>query len=84
MQVFDNGIFFTVTVLRREVEDFASTWPCSGLSRRPVTFQFDKRNGDLVDSNDAMRHPHADGGAIVALCEDAKVEGLARLGLLKQ
>lgn len=58
MQCFDNGAFYTVTVLAREVYDFAIRWPCSGLRRnKPVTFQFDKRNGDLIDSNDRRQHP---------------------------
>ena len=81
MQCFDNGCFFTVTITSREVEDFASHWPCSGLNFKPVTFQFDKSNGDLVDSNDTFQHPSADGSAIVALADDAKSYGAKRLNL---
>lgn len=82
MQCFDNGSLFTVTVLAREVYEFAVTWPCSGLRRNnPVTFCFDKLTGDLVDSNDARQHPNADGGAIIALADDAKAYGVKRLGL---
>lgn len=81
MQCFDNGCFYTVTVTAREVQDFARTWPCSGLRARPVTFQFDKRNGDLVDTNDQRQHPHAEGSALVALSNDAMAYGARRLKL---
>jgi len=81
MQAFDNGCFYTVTVTTREVEAFARRWPCSGLRARPVTFQFEKRNGDLVDSNDQQQHPRADGAALVALSEDAGRYGAERLKL---
>ncbi len=81
MQVFDNGCFFSVTCTAREVEDFSRTWPCSGLAFRAVTFQFDKSNGDLVDSNDQRNHPNAEGGAMLALCDDAMRAGESKLGL---
>ena len=81
MQCLDNGFFYTVTVTAREVESFAQRWPCSGLRARPVTFQFAKGNGDLVDSNDDRQHPHADGSALVALATDAMVYGANRLKL---
>ena len=81
MQVFDNGAFYTVTVTRSEVGAFRQSWPCSGLNFRPVTFQFDKKDGDLVDSNDERNHPDADGAAIVALSQDAQKYGAKRLGL---
>jgi hypothetical protein len=81
MQCFDNGVFFTVTVTKREIQDFANKWPCSGFRTRPVTFQFDKRNGDLVDSNDSQQHPNADGAALVALSQDAMKYGAKRLKL---
>lgn len=81
MQCFDNGSLYTVTVTTREVRDFASRWPCSGLRSKPVTFQFDKRNGDLVDSNDREQHPDADGSALVALSHDAQAYGAKRLKL---
>ena len=45
------------------------------VSARPVTFQFDRSNGDLVDSNDAHHQPNADGGAIMALAADAQAYG---------
>ena len=82
MQCFDNGAFYSVTVTRTEVSEFADNWPCSGLNRdRGVTFQFDKRNGDLVDSTDSRNHPHADGSAILALSQDAQAYGCKRLGI---
>src|ERR1700680_702081 len=76
MQCFDNGSEFTVTVLAREVYEFAVSWPCSHMRRnRPVTFTFSKSNGDLIDSNDQRQHPNADGAAILALCDEAKAYG---------
>ena len=81
MQCFDNGCFYTVTVTAREVYAFSRQWPCSGLRDRPVTFQFDKRNGDLVDSNDSRNHPDADGNALVALSNDAMLYGARKLKL---
>ena len=81
MQCFDNGPLYTVTVATREVEAFRRAWPCSGLRGRPVTFQFCKNLGDLIDSNDATQHPDADGAALVALSDDAMRYGARRLGL---
>lgn len=82
MQCFNNGAEFTVTVLAREVYDFAVTWPCSGLRRnKPVTFCFSKPTGDLIDTNDQRNHPNADGSALAALCQDARAYGAKRLGL---
>ena len=73
MRQYDQGAFMRVTMSPREVEDWADRWPCSGLClNRGVSFTFDKRNGDLVDSNDQERHPFADGGAVVALSEDCQ------------
>ena len=79
MQYFDNGSLFTVTVTTREVEEFRSSWPCSGLRSAPVTFQFHKRGGDLIDSNDAQKHPYAEASAISALMDDAKAYGFKRM-----
>ncbi len=81
MRIFDNGCFYTVTFSAQDVADFADTWPCSGFSNKAVTFQFDKSNGDLVDSNDGTNHPNADGSAMVALSEDAMYCGRSRLSL---
>lgn len=77
MRVFDNGCFYTVTVSRREVEDFKSRWPCSGLPSQAIWFQFSKWNGDLVDLHSAT----LDGSAALALSHDAQAYGCQRLGL---
>src|SRR5262245_35488043 len=81
MRVYDNGSFYSVSVSRSEVETFKDRWPCSGLPDRGVTFQFDKRNGDLVDIT-PYRYAHLfDGDAALALCEDAQTYGRKKLGL---
>jgi hypothetical protein len=78
MKAYDNGAFFTVTCSERDVEGFARRWPCFG-NVKPYWFQFDKRNGDLVDTNhqDGETNDHG----ILALCEDAKKYGIKRLRL---
>jgi hypothetical protein len=80
-KVTDSGSFYTVAISAADVRDFADTWPCAGFSDNPVTFEFDRRNGDLMDSNDQEMHPNADGGAMVALSDDAMRVGESRLGL---
>lgn len=77
MRAYDCGSLFTVSVSRREVEAFKRNWPCSGLPDRAVSFQFDKRNGDLVD----LWPDTLDGEAAVALSADACAYGARRLGL---
>ena len=74
MRYYDNGCFFSVTVSSREVENFKSHWPCSELPYRSIWFQFDKRNGDLID----VRPSNIDGAALVALSEDARAYGLKK------
>jgi len=78
MRVHDNGSFFMVSCSKNDVYCFASKWPCFGRIKA-YWFQFDKRNGDLVNTN------HCDGqtsgGGIDALCNDAKAYGAKRLGL---
>ena len=78
MKVTDNGCFYTVHVPAGYVRDFQDSWPCSGLRARGVWFCFDKTTGDLVDTNAADAHPHADGSAIRALSEDAQAYGQIR------
>lgn len=65
----------SVTIPSAYVAAFAATWPCSGLDRRAIWFDFDKRNADLLDTN-APRN--ADGAALVALSHVAQsyVEGI--------
>lgn len=80
MKFFDNnGSFFSVTVLRREVISFKRRWPCSGLRDMAYTFQFDKRNGDLIDTTVGETD---DGGAASALSQDARDYGAYKLGVL--
>ena len=77
MRVYDQGAHYRVTASAREVEDFALTWPCSGLPYRTVSFTFDKRNGDLVDV-----YPETfDGDAAVALSQEAQLYAKQKLGL---
>jgi hypothetical protein len=81
MRVQDHGSSFTVHIEAGAVYEFSKTWPCSGLVERFVEFTFDKRNGDLVDSNDSTHQPGADGGALVALADDAMAYGIRTLKL---
>jgi hypothetical protein len=79
MRAFDQGSLYRVTVSAAEVYDFMQSWPCSGLSSsHGVSFTFDKRNGDLVDAY----HPGSeDGGALLALSQDAQAYGRKLLRL---
>lgn len=82
MRAYDNGCFYSVQCCTEDVRQFKSQWPCNGMPTRPIWFQFDKRNGDLVDmvpSNWEERG--ADGGAMVALSQDAQAYGRKRLKL---
>lgn len=83
MRVFDNGSFYSVSVSQSEVETFKDNWPCSYLPDRAVTFQFDKRNGDLVDIWPYRVAHLFDGPAALALAEDAQAYGRKRLKLEK-
>lgn len=76
MRTYDNGCFFTVLCSERDVQSFADRWPCFG-DVRSYWFQFDKRSGDLVDTN--QNDGDTDGGAICALADDAKAYGAKRL-----
>lgn len=67
MRAFDNGSLFSCSVSYREVDAFNESWPCSTLPSQSIWFQFDKRNGDLVD----MR-PQVDGPEALALAQDAQ------------
>lgn len=72
MKFIDNGSFYSVSVSARELQDFAARWPCSGMrnATRGVWFQYDKRNGDLVDIQG--ERPGYDEGAVKALSDDAQ------------
>lgn len=76
MKAYDNGCFYTVRVSEAEVAAFARSWPCFG-NVRSYWFQFDKRNGDLVDTD--HKDGETDGAGIVALSDDAKAYGERRL-----
>lgn len=80
MRVFDNGCFFTVHCTARDVSGFAQRWPCFG-ERRAIAFQFDKRNGDLVDILPNGADADMDGGGVCALADDAKAYGAKKLRL---
>lgn len=70
------GSVTNVKISAREVEDFKAQWPCSGLPSRAITFQFDNRNGDLID----MWPNNLDGAACLALSQDAqKFAGLGSI-----
>ena len=66
-RVFDGGCFVRVSMSAREVAAFKRSWPGSGLPNRGITFEFDKRNGDLVD----LRPSNVDGSDALALSQDA-------------
>jgi hypothetical protein len=67
MKYIDNGCLHSVSVSKAEVLAFKSKWPCSGLPERAHWFQFDKRNGDLVD----IRPSYYDGPDLLALSQVA-------------
>lgn len=82
MRAYDNGCFYSVSVSSDEVRKFRVSWPCSGMPIRPIWFQFDKRNDDLVDilPNDLEEHG-TDGSALVAMSHDAQAYGKKSLKL---
>lgn len=68
MKYHDNGSLYSVNISAREVEEFASRWPCYG-PRRAIWAQFDKRNGDIVD---LAGDRGMDGSGVSALLQDAQ------------
>ena len=73
MKYFNRGSCYSVLVSRRDVEAFKRIYPCSGLPDRAITFQFDRRNGDLVD---IWPDSHTfDGPGLLALSQDAHAYG---------
>lgn len=78
MIVKTSGTFFRVRVSRKEVSDFRANWPCSRLPDRAITFEFDARNGDLVDVTDGV-----DGDDALALSYDAQAYGERMLGIAR-
>ncbi len=78
LRYYDKGSTFGVTVGEQEVYEFKRQWPASGLGRGPYFFEFDRRNGDLVDVQGPGASSYADGAALVALAEDAQRYGKCR------
>ncbi len=76
MRAFNNGSLFSVTVASDEITDFARHWPCCELPFGPITFQFEKNNGDLVA---ITGHADYDGPDLLALSEDAEEYGRGRM-----
>jgi hypothetical protein len=68
MTIKDLGSIIRVCVSEWEVYHFKSRWPGSGIPDTRMTFDFDKRNGDLVD----IYPMDVDGSDVVALAEDAQ------------
>lgn len=82
MRTTDKGSTYGVSVSAREVSEFKAKWPCSGMPNQAIWFEFEKRNGDLVDlipSNWEERG--ANGSAMVALSQDAQAFGKKSLNL---
>lgn len=75
MRYYDNGAFFSVSVSQKEMVSFACKWPGFG-SVRPITFQFQKSNGDLVDCSRSTESN--DWRGIDALMEDAREYGFTK------
>ena len=75
-----NGTSYSVALDESDVLQWAERWPCYG-ERRPLAFEYDARNGDLIDvqgdnsDNDEL--------GIVALANDAGLAGALALGLLE-
>lgn len=79
MRAFDNGCFFSVQCSQDDVQAFKDQFPCSGIPTRPIWFQFQKNNGDLVDIQPDSSS--FDGYALVCLADDAKRYGIKKLRL---
>lgn len=83
------GTCYTVLVTNKEVCDFASSWPCNRLDTdAEYQFQFDARNGDLIDIcalrdgvTESRISKDEDGEWLAALSEDATLIGAEQLGL---
>lgn len=79
MKTQDDGCFLSVTVSSSEVMFFRQSWPCSDLPSRPIWFQFDRKNGELVDMRPNCFFSDPD--AVAALCQDAKQFAVETAGL---
>ena len=76
MRAYDNGCMFTVLCSENDVYEFSRKWPCFG-NVKSLWFFFDKRNGDLVDTNQISGEQ--DDAGVLALADDAKAYGIKRL-----
>ena len=81
MRAYDNGCFYSCSVSAADVRAFKRTYACSGLPERSIWFQWDKRNGDLVDVRPNLEDLGASGSAVLAICEDAQRYATRKLGL---
>lgn len=81
MRTYDNGSFYTVACSRDDVQAFKDQWPCNGIPTIPISFQFQKSNGDLVDIVSMPDSSTFDGPALTALSEDAQAYGKKKLKL---
>jgi hypothetical protein len=72
--VKDFGSSVRVCVSENEVYNFKRRFPCSGLPDSRVSFDFDSRNGDLID----MWPMDMDGQGVLALSQDAREYAISR------
>lgn len=87
MRAYLQGGAFVVEVTPEEVEEFASSWPCSNLTTTAgKEFSFSSENGDLIDAYTVIDGRHQstledDGPALAALADDALLFGARALDL---
>lgn len=78
MKLYNNGSLFTVSFNEDDTREFSYSWPCSTV-RGKGSFQFEKRNGDLVDaSGSALK---GDGPDWLAFSHDCQEWGNRELKL---
>ena len=75
MRIYDQGKHYRVTISEVDIAGFNGRWPGSRLERA-FSATFDKRNGDLIDTNCKV-----DRAETSALIEDAQLWGVKRLKL---
>lgn len=66
----DMGAYIRVTMTADDVARFKRRWPASGLPDHAIWFEFQRKNGDLVDISPGSER--FDGPALSALADDAK------------
>jgi hypothetical protein len=69
---------YTVELDESDVSEWASRWPCYG-ERRPIAFEFERRNGDLCDVQGDDSDNDESGQA--ALANDCALAGAELLNL---